>query len=74
MTAKEFLNNILNGHEDVLAKFIELLKKMDTEYCIIGGLAMNAYVEPPWSVWIWILLLFHKKWMVFLNMQKIFLK
>ncbi|MBI5207807.1 MAG: nucleotidyl transferase AbiEii/AbiGii toxin family protein [Candidatus Firestonebacteria bacterium] len=46
MTKKEFFNIISNEHEDLLQKFLNLLIKLDIEYCVIGGLAVNSYVEP----------------------------
>ena len=50
MTKKEFMNIICNGQEDLLQKFLDLLTKMKIDYCIIGGLAVNAYVEPVVSM------------------------
>jgi hypothetical protein len=50
MTGKEFMNNIANGQVDVLQQFLDLLNKMQIDYCVIGGLAVNAYVEPVVSL------------------------
>jgi hypothetical protein len=50
MTKKEFLNKIANGREDILMQFLDILKKLNTDYCVIGGLAVNAYVEPVVSL------------------------
>ncbi len=50
MTKKEFMNIICNGQEDLLQQFLDLLTKMKIDYCIIGGLAVNAYVEPVVSM------------------------
>jgi hypothetical protein len=50
MTEKTFFNNILNGKEDVLEKFVNILDKHKIDYCVIGGLAVNAYVEPVVSL------------------------
>lgn len=50
MTEKVFFNRIANGQDDVLQKFLDLLNEMKIEYCVIGGLAVNAYVEPVVSL------------------------
>jgi len=50
MTKKEFMNIICNGQEDLLQQFLDLLTKMKIDYCVIGGLAVNAYVEPVVSM------------------------
>ena len=50
MTGKSFYNNILNGKEDILDKFIKIIDERNVDYCIIGGLAVNAYVEPVVSL------------------------
>lgn len=50
MTRKEFMNKIGNGQTDVLQQFIDLLKELNIDYCAIGGLAVNAYVEPVVSL------------------------
>jgi len=50
MTKKEFLKSISNGHEDVIQLFIDALASAGVDYCVIGGLAVNAYVEPVVSL------------------------
>ncbi len=50
MTKKEFMNSVSNGQEDVLQQMLDLLNKMKIDYCVIGGLAVNAYVEPVVSL------------------------
>ena len=50
MTKKEFLNSISNGEEDILQRLLELIEKLKVEYCVIGGLAVNAYVDPVVSL------------------------
>jgi len=50
MNQKEFLNGISNGKKDVIQEIIDLMSKKDIEYCVIGGLAVNAYVEPVVSL------------------------
>ena len=50
MTKKEFMNAVLNGQEDILQKLLDLLNEKGIDYCVIGGLAVNAYVEPVVSL------------------------
>lgn len=50
MTSKQFINSLAKGQEDVLQLFLDLLYKHKTEYCLIGGLAVNAYVTPVVSL------------------------
>ena len=50
MTKKEFLNAIANGKEDIVQAFLDLLSTSNTDYCVIGGLAVNAYTEPVVSL------------------------
>lgn len=50
MTKKEFINLISNGKEDVIGNFLKLLNDNEIDYCVIGGLGVNAYVEPVVSL------------------------
>jgi hypothetical protein len=50
MTKKEFLKAVSNGRIDVLQLFLDALSKLDADYCVIGGLAVNAYAEPVVSL------------------------
>jgi len=50
MTEKEFLNALAGGKEDVLQVFLDALSRIGTNYCVIGGLAVNAYAEPVVSL------------------------
>jgi len=50
MTGRTFLNSIANGEKDILQIFLVLLSEADTAYCVVGGLAVNAYVEPVVSL------------------------
>lgn len=50
MTGKKFMNTVANGKEDILQIFLDILKRTKTTYCIVGGLAVNAYVEPVVSL------------------------
>jgi hypothetical protein len=46
MTKKEFLNAVSNGKEDIIQIFLDALIQLKANYCVIGGLAVNAYAEP----------------------------
>lgn len=50
MTEKEFFNAVSNGREDVLQVFLDALSATGIDYCVIGGLAVNAYAEPVVSL------------------------
>jgi hypothetical protein len=50
MTGKTFLNAIANGKTDILQNFLNILAQTRSSYCVIGGLAVNAYVEPVVSL------------------------
>ena len=50
MIKKEFINSIANGKVNVIQLILDILNKTNTRYCLIGGLAVNAYVEPVVSL------------------------
>jgi hypothetical protein len=50
MTRKEFLNAISNGKVDIVQAFLNILSTSNVDYCVIGGLAVNAYAEPVVSL------------------------
>ena len=50
MTDKKFLNSLANGKSDVIQLFLNLLEKLKLNYCVIGGLAVNAYADPVASL------------------------
>ncbi len=50
MTGKEFMNALANGRTDIVQLLLDLLKGTDSAYCVIGGLAVNAYAEPVVSL------------------------
>jgi len=50
MIAKDFLNAVANGQEDVLQILLDMLAETEARYCVIGGLAVNAYAEPVVSL------------------------
>jgi hypothetical protein len=50
MTKKEFINAVANGKADVLQLFLDTISDVDVNYCVIGGLAVNAYADPVVSL------------------------
>jgi hypothetical protein len=50
MTGKEFMNSVVNGKSDIIQTLLDLLAETGARYCLIGGLAVNAYVEPVVSL------------------------
>ena len=50
MTGKEFLNAVAKGQSDILQLLLDILAETASSYCVIGGLAVNAYVEPVVSL------------------------
>jgi len=50
MTGKKFMNAVAKGKVDILQIFLDILKRTQTAYCIVDGLAVNAYVEPVVSL------------------------
>ncbi len=50
MTGKEFMNAVANGEVDILQILLDILQATSSPYCVVGGLAVNAYVEPVVSL------------------------
>jgi hypothetical protein len=50
MTGKEFLNSLANGQSDIVQMLLDIIAETASPYCVIGGLAVNAYVEPVVSL------------------------
>lgn len=50
MSSKKFLNSLANGKSDVIQIFIDNMEILKISYCVIGGLAVNAYAEPVASL------------------------
>lgn len=50
MTGKEFINAVANGKTDIIQLLLKLLEETDSAYCVVGGLAVNAYAEPVVSL------------------------
>jgi hypothetical protein len=50
MTKKDFARRVLNAKKDVLGEFLGLLRARRIRFCVIGGLAVNAYSEPVVSL------------------------
>ena len=44
------MNAVANAQEDILQLFLDILGKTKASYCVVGGLAVNAYVEPVVSL------------------------
>ena len=50
MTAKDFIKAVSNGEADIIQMLLDIIARIDTPYCIIGGLAVNAYADPVVSL------------------------
>ncbi len=50
MRGKVFLKSIAKSEVDILQVFLDILKKTESSYCLVGGIAVNAYVEPVVSL------------------------
>jgi hypothetical protein len=46
MKSREFYLKVCNCEFDLISKFLEVLEKENAPYCVIGGIAVNAYCEP----------------------------
>ncbi len=40
------MNVVAKGQEDILQIFLDILKKTEPSFCVVGGLAVSAHVEP----------------------------
>jgi hypothetical protein len=50
MTGKEFINSLANGKTDIIQILLDIFSETCSRYCLIGGLAVNAYAEPVLSL------------------------
>jgi hypothetical protein len=50
MTAKDFIKAVANGEADIIQMLLNIIARIETPYCIIGGLAVNAYADPVVSL------------------------
>ena len=50
MVGKEFINRLANDKSDMIQILLDILSKTGSRYCVIEGLAVNAYVEPVVSL------------------------
>ena len=50
MMGKAFLNAVANGKVDILQLSLDILVETGAQYCVVGGLAVNAYAEPVVSL------------------------
>ena len=46
MTGKKFLNSLAKGRSDIVQLLLDILAETGSRYCVIGDLAVNAYVDP----------------------------
>ena len=44
------MNSVTNGMEDIVQQILDVLAEKKIDYCVIGGLAVNAFVEPVVSL------------------------
>jgi hypothetical protein len=50
MTGKDFMKSLAKGKTDIIQQLLGILSETGADYCLIGGLAVNAYVEPVVSL------------------------
>lgn len=50
MNSRTFMSAVANGQIDIVQLLLNLLQETDSTYCVIGGLAVNAYAEPVVSL------------------------
>ncbi len=44
------MNSVANGKSDIIQTLLDILAETHSRYCLIGGLAVNAFVEPVVSL------------------------
>lgn len=72
MMGREFMNKVANGKDDFLQKFIDILEKENISYCVVGGLAVNAYAEPVVSLDLDVVVVAEKLGSLVSELEKIF--
>jgi hypothetical protein len=50
VTAKDFIRAVANGETDIIQLLLGILDQACSSYCVVGGLGVNAYVEPVVSL------------------------
>ncbi len=50
MKTKTFMNRVANDEDDFFQEFLNILEEHKLPFCVIGGLAVNAYAEPVVSL------------------------
>jgi hypothetical protein len=50
MTGKEFIQAVANGRVDLVSLLLSILDAAGADYCVVGGLEVNAYAEPVVSL------------------------
>ncbi len=46
MKTNEFFKKLTNSEFDIIKEIIGIIEKNKIDYCVIGGMAMNAYCDP----------------------------
>ena len=66
--ARAFYKAVTVDRSGVLEQILELLNRLSVPYCVVGGQAVNAYVEPLVSlisIWWWPPRTFRNYWLRF---------
>jgi hypothetical protein len=50
MNDRRLFNYVTNSQSDFLGEFLDILEQSHIPFCVIGGLAVNAYAEPVVSL------------------------
>jgi hypothetical protein len=50
MNDRDLFNQVTNSRRDFLREFLDILEEERIPFCVIGGLAVNAYAEPVISL------------------------
>ena len=46
MSAPQFWKTVVSDRADLLGEIVTLLERQRVSYCVVGGQAVNAYVDP----------------------------
>lgn len=50
MTGKECINSVAKGKSDIIQTLLNTLAETESDFCLMGALAVNAYGEPVGSL------------------------
>src|SRR3972149_6096074 len=50
MIAKDFIRAVAKDEGDIIQSLLDMLQEAKASYCVVGGVAGNAYVEPVGSL------------------------